>query len=78
MRSLGARYFVAVGVAEPGVPVADGVAVLEVLPPGVHATSGLRLPNNDSTSAAGWRDAMVMLVLAIAPTQMVVFLSCAL
>src|SRR5690348_9408134 len=70
-------YLLAVGVADPGVLVAEGVAVLDE-PPGVQVTSGLRLPNIASMSAAGWREAMVMLVLATAPTQIVVFLSCAL
>ena len=73
----GACYLLAVGVADPGVLVAEGVAVLDE-PPGVQVTSGLRLPNIASMSAAGWREAMVMLVLATAPTQIVVFLSCAL
>ena len=74
-----ARYLLAVGVVDPGVPAAAGDGVLvDDPPPGTQATSGLRLPNIASMSADGWREAMVMLVLATAPTQMVVFLSCVL
>ena len=74
----GHGYLVGVAVAAGAVVGAVVGVELGVLPPGTQATFDLSVPNIDWISASDWREAMVMLVLEIAPTQIIVLLSCAL
>jgi hypothetical protein len=74
----GCGYLVAVAVAAGAVVGAVVGVELGVLPPGTQATFDLSVPNIDWISASDWREAMVILVLEIAPTQIIVLLSCAL
>ena len=73
----GRGYLVAVAVVAGAVGAVVGVE-LGALPPGTQATFDLSVPNTSWISASDWREAMVMLVLEIAPTQIIVLLSCAL